>query len=276
MPALGVVHHRVTRVRLTSSVLLRAAGAGRIVPVVSTANYRAGAPSLETGRETHTMNATQAVLDAISANDAALARQLVEQNPDAARGTGTAGESPVLAAIYRGHAELAAFIARTRDLTLPEAAALGDTGRAKEILARDPAAIGARSSDGWTALHLAAFMGHAPVTRVLLDHGADLEAVSTNSIANRPLHAALAGKGSTEVIELLIARGADVNARAELGITPLHLAAARGNMPLTRRLIQLKADPGARMADGKRPADFAAERGHPEVAALLNDLTGTD
>ncbi len=184
------------------------------------------------------------------------------------------GESPVLAAIYRGHTDLAAFIARHRDLTLPEAAALGDTDQAKAILARDPGAVRARSSDGWTALHLAAFMGHAAVARLLLDHDADLEAVSTNSIANRPLHAALAGKESTEVIELLIARGADVNARVELDITPLHLAAARGNMPITRRLIALKADPAARMTDGKRPADFAAERGHPEVAALLNDLTG--
>ena len=219
------------------------------------------------------MNATQAVLEALTANDATLARQLVERNPDAARGVGTAGESPVLAAIYRGHAELAAFIARQRDLTLPEAAALGDTAEVEAILARDREAVQARSSDGWTPLHLAAFMGHADVARILLDHGADLEAVSTNSIANRPLHAALAGKSVTEVIELLIARGADVNARAELDLTPLHLAAARGNMPMTRRLLDLNADPGARMTDGKRPAAYATERGHPEVAALLNDLT---
>ena len=219
------------------------------------------------------MNATHAVLEAITANDATLARQLVERNPDAARGTGTAGESPVLAAIYRGHTDLAAFIARQRDLTLPEAAALGDTTEVEAILAHDREAVQTRSSDGWTPLHLAAFMGHAAVARILLDHGADLEAVSTNSIANRPLHAALAGKAVTEVIELLIARGADVNARAELDLTPLHLAAARGNMPMTRRLLDLNADPGARMTDGKRPAAYAAERGHPEVAALLNDLT---
>ena len=220
------------------------------------------------------MNATQAVLDAITANDLTLARRLVEQNPDAARDVGTGGESPVLAAIYRGHADLAAFIAGHRDLTLPEAAALGDLGQVNAILARDPASIRARSSDGWTALHLAAFMGHVEVACALLDHAADIEAVSTNSIANRPLHAALAGKGSTEVIELLINRGADVNARAELDLTPLHLAAARGNMPITRRLIEMKVDPAARMTDGKRPADYAAERGHPEVAALLNGLTG--
>ena len=220
------------------------------------------------------MSTTQAVLDAITANDTTRARSLVEQDPESARGGGANGESPVLAAIYRGHADLAAFIARHRELTLPEAAALGDIAQVKAILARDPASIRDRSSDGWTALHLAAFMGHHEVACALLDHGADIEAVSTNSIANRPLHAALAGKGARDVIEMLIDRGADVNARAELDLTPLHLAAARGNMPITRRLIELKVDPAARMTDGKRPADYAAERGHPEVAALLNALTG--
>ncbi len=219
------------------------------------------------------MNATQAVLEAITANDTARARQLVEQNPDAARGAGPAGESPVLAAVYRGHTELAAFIARQRELTLPEAAALGDAARVRAILQRDPAAVHARSTDGWTPLHLAAFMGHPEVARILLDHGADIEAVATNGIANRPLHAALAGKESPEVLDLLLAKGADVNARAEADVTPLHLAAARGNLAYTRRLLDLAADPAARMTDGKRPAAFASERGHPEVAALLDGLT---
>ena len=219
------------------------------------------------------MNATQAVLEAITANDTTRARQLVEENPDAARGAGAAGESPVLAAVYRGHTELAAFIARGRDLSLPEAAALGDAKQVRTILTRDRDAVRTRSSDGWTPLHLAAFMGHPSVVRILLDHGADLEAVAQNGIANRPLHAALAGKESPEVFELLLAGGADVNAKAEAEATPLHLAAARGNMRFTRRLLELKADPAARMTDGKLPAAFAAERGHPEVAALLNDIT---
>ncbi len=219
------------------------------------------------------MDATQAVLDAITANDATRARQIVEQNPDAAKGHGVGGESPVLAAVYRGQTELAVFIARSRELTLPEAAALGDTDAIRKILARDPLSIGVRSSDGWTALHLAAFMGHADAARALLDQGADIEAVSLNSTANHPLHAAIAGKATPEVIELLITKGADVNAKGEAGITPLHLAAARGNMPFTRRLLDMKADPTARMTDGKLPAAFAAERNHPDVAALLNELT---
>jgi ankyrin repeat protein len=218
---------------------------------------------------------TQALLDAITANDTDRARTLIEQDPAIARGVGTNGDSPLLAAIYRGQTEIAALIARHRELSLPEAAAVGDTKSAEAILARQPGAINERSNDGWTPLHLAGFMGHADVARVLLDHGADIEAVSNNSIANRPLHAAIAGKAATDVIELLLARGADVTARVELGITALHLSAARGNMPVTRRLLELGADPAARMTDGKLPASYATERGHPEVAALLEQLTAT-
>jgi len=219
------------------------------------------------------MSATQALLDAITANDSDRARTLIEQDPAAATGVGTNGDSPLLAAVYRGQTEIADLVARHRELSLPEAAALGDARTAKTILARDPGAINQRSNDGWTALHLAGFMGHADVARVLLDHGADIEAVSQNSIANRPLHAAIAGKAATDVIELLLERGADVTARVELGITALHLSAARGNMAITRRLLELGADPAARMTDGKLPASYATERGHPEVAALLEQLT---
>lgn len=219
------------------------------------------------------METSQAVIDAIAANEVARARELVQQDPRLARGNGSNGESPVLAALYRGHGELALLIARNRELSLPEAAALGDPDQVAIILKQDQKAVATRSSDGWTALHLAAFMGHAEVARILLDHDADLEAVSRNGIANRPLHAALAGKGSPEVVELLLARGADVNATAEANVTPIHLAAARGAMDFTRRLLELGADPAARMTDGKLAAAFASERGHPEVADFLNGLS---
>ena len=181
--------------------------------------------------------------------------------------------SAILLALYNRKPDEAERLSEGAALTIWEAAALGDADAARAILKRDRKAVHTRSFDGWTPLHLAAFMGHAAVARVLLDHGADIEAVAQNGIANRPLHAALAGKENPEVIDLLLEKGADVKAKAEASATPLHLAAARGNMTYTRRLLELGADPGAAMTDGKLPAAFATERGHPEVAALLNGLT---
>jgi ankyrin repeat protein len=180
-------------------------------------------------------------------------------------------ESPVLAALYRGDDETARLLAKDRVLDLPEAAALGDSVRAARIVEDDRAALQVRTSDGWTPLHLAAFFGHAEVARILLAAGADIESVSSNGIANRPLHAALAGKLDPAVVDLLLSRGANAKATAEAGVTPLHLAAARGSMTYTRRLLEMNVDPVARMTDGKLPATFAAERGHPEVVALIED-----
>src|SRR5947208_3398661 len=75
-----------------------------------------------------------------------------------------------------------------------EAAALGDTGRVRELVKKSPDLLRQHSTDGWTALHLAAFMGHRQTAEALLDLGADLAAISKNQMANQALHAALAGK----------------------------------------------------------------------------------
>jgi ankyrin repeat protein len=145
---------------------------------------------------------------------------------------------------------------------------LGDAQRVATLLDRgDPA--DPRSSDGWTPLHLAAYMGRAEAARALLSRGAPIDAVSKNSTANTPLCAALAGKGDAEVVRLLLEAGANPNFRAGQGVTPLHLAASRGADAFVQRLLDHGADGAARMDDGTTPAGIAAARGHAATAALL-------
>ena len=129
--------------------------------------------------------------------------------------------------------------------------------------------IDLRSRDGWTPLHLAAYMGRAEAARTLVSRGAPVDAVSTNGTKNTPLCAALAGSGDHEIVRLLLEAGADPNFRAELGVTPLHLAASRGADALVHRLLERGADGAARMNDGTTPAGIAAARGHAATAALL-------
>jgi ankyrin repeat protein len=76
---------------------------------------------------------------------------------------------------------------------------------------------------------------------------------------------------NSEVIRLLAARGADLNAAAQNGWTPLHLAVdsdidaaqqeARSAtaLPTVKTLIELGADPTARATNGLLPRDIAAE-----------------
>jgi ankyrin repeat protein len=71
------------------------------------------------------------------------------------------------------------------------------------------------------------------------------------------------------VVDLLIGRGANVNARAEGGATPLHHA-ARGRLAVVTALLRAGADPRARTANGRTPLHAAAaETRDPAVIDAL-------
>ncbi|HEX5218752.1 MAG TPA: ankyrin repeat domain-containing protein [Verrucomicrobiae bacterium] len=72
-----------------------------------------------------------------------------------------------------------------------------------------------------------------------------------------------------EILKLLLATRADVNATAEYRQTPLHFAAQRGNTVAVKLLIEQKADLDARQRDRKTPLHLAASNGHVEVAKML-------
>lgn len=182
------------------------------------------------------------------------------------------GASDVLTAVYTGRIDEARALATTRTLDACEAAALDDTDALQAALARDPGAHAMYSGDGWTPLHLAGFFGSDACAAQLLAAGASLTAISRNSTANTPLHAALAGATNDALVARLLDAGADANARGETGITPLHLAASRGNRALCEMLIARGAEVSAAMDDGTTPDAIAAKRGHLEVSAWLAGL----
>jgi uncharacterized protein len=216
------------------------------------------------------MNPSTTLLDLLRGDDPRRAADFLDEHPESAQGCGPGGESLILNAIYFGRTELAVRLAGLRAPDLCEAAALGDAQRIASLLDRGDA-CDVRSSDGWTPLHLAAYTGRVEAARVLVSRGAPVDAVSTNGTKNTPLCAALAGRGDDEIVRLLLEAGADPNFRAELGVTPLHLAASRGADALVQRLLEHGAHAAARMDDGTTPAGIAGARGHAATAARLED-----
>lgn len=213
--------------------------------------------------------ASEAVLDAIRTKDELGLRTLLNADASQRQCGGPGGESLVLHACYVGAMELAPLLRGTRPYDACEAAALGDLAALNEALDRDADLISRRSSDGWTPLHLAGFFGRDSCAAFLIDNGAPLDALSTNAIRNTPLHAALAGATNATLVRRLIFAGADVDARGESGVRPLHLAASRGDQTLCELLLSREADPMPVMDDGTTPADLAEKRGYPELAAKL-------
>jgi ankyrin repeat protein len=132
------------------------------------------------------------------------------------------GESPLMAALYRGHHDVVeALIDAGAEIDVFAAAATGRVADLRRNLSEE--GINRYAYDGWTPLHLAAFFGRLDAARVLLENAADVHALSRNSLENTPLHAATAGKHS-EVALLLLAHGADPLRPDAGGYTPLEIA----------------------------------------------------
>ncbi len=151
--------------------------------------------------------------------------------------------------------------------------------------------INARDERSWTPLHWAAVMRHANIAKFLIARGADYDvfaaaamgdtkrlgellgrqpdlACSTTLAGLTPLHLAANG-GKLPIAELLLAQGADVNAADRAGDTPLH-ATAEGNHPeVARLLLAHNADANARNRNGETASERASSRHHPEMAQLL-------
>lgn len=203
----------------------------------------------------------------------------VERDPSLASYRDPQGVSALMWSIYCGQALVRDFLlqrlaAMEISLDVFEASALGDVARLKQILDAEANAVCEFSADGWTALHLAAAFGTPETVALLLDRGARVDTVSQNPQKNLPLHAAYALSKNREVIELLLAHGADANALQVGGYTALFSAAAANRRDLAELLLICGAKPNARNDQGKTAAEYARERGHEEIASWLETLPG--
>lgn len=95
-----------------------------------------------------------------------------------------------------------------------------------------------------TPLNVAAELNNLPAAKLLIKRGADVEGGGSS-----PLTSAGANGDYVEMAQLLVENGAGVNTRSTAGGYPLHRAAGRGNIKVTKYLLAHGANPNA--ADGK-------------------------
>jgi len=211
----------------------------------------------------------QTLFEAIRNNDAAAVSALLDGDPSLVDAR-LNGFSPILFAVYNGHAELARlFVDRGAKVSFAEACALGDEEPALRMLDKDPALLDAYSEDGFPPLGLAIFFRHPRLAQELIERGANVNAAASNAFRVSPIHAAAAVRDAASV-RLLLARGADANARQQLGYTALHTAAQHGDVEIVELLLAHGADPRIAGDDGKTPADLAEAHGQMEIVKRLN------
>jgi ankyrin repeat protein len=165
--------------------------------------------------------------------------------------------SEAMQALYEGERDRGESLLEPGRETIFEAAAFGRVARLDELLTEEPELTRAWSEDGFTPLHLACFAGGADATRLLVERGADLEALSTASFAKvRPLGTAAFAR-DRESARVLLEAGADPNGRGEGGFTPVHSAAQNGDTEFMRLLLEHGADASTATDDGRTPTDLA-------------------
>jgi ankyrin repeat protein len=164
-----------------------------------------------------------------------------------------------------------------------DAARGGDLAQVKALVAKDrkllndpfkPQRVTKSSSQeiGFTPLHFAARGGHLALLKWLLEQGADARAKDTWE--RTALHLALSGGKSereTEAfVDLLLKHKADENAKELLyRYTPLHKAAAWGQLGAVRRMLAHKGDTNNRDVNLLTPLHHAVWNGHKAVAEEL-------
>lgn len=138
------------------------------------------------------------------------------------------------------------------------------------LLARG-AKVNVQTGEG-TALMEAVTSGHVEIMKLLIAAGADVKAVHRTGDPILVMAAAQRNyskpsvEPNAEVVQLLLAHGADPNARAQYGRTALMLA----NTPSKVKLLVAKgAQVEAKDEDGKTALMRAASRGEPDVVSAL-------
>jgi ankyrin repeat protein len=102
-----------------------------------------------------------------------------------------------------------------------KAAKYGDCAAMAKLLDAYPGLLEARDKDGSTPLHCACWKGNLDAARLLLERGAQVEALRTGGhYGTTPLHAACHGD-QRDIVRLLLEHGADPHAIDDEGLTPL-------------------------------------------------------
>ncbi|MGH7679107.1 MAG: ankyrin repeat domain-containing protein [Gemmatimonadaceae bacterium] len=201
---------------------------------------------------------------------------LLERGADPAYRSYPFNDALLMYAEERGHAEVAAllrerlarrFAIASNTEAIISAAKEGDLRKVNAELARDPSLARVGDEAGDTALHRAAHNGRLDVVRVLLEAGANAEAVRGDGF--RPIHCALMPDWRAKVnastrnaiVDLLLAHGAQDN---------IWVAAMRGDMTYVREALHRDSSL-ANFDDTHhhRPVSAAAGRGDLAMVALL-------
>ncbi|CAM9383430.1 unnamed protein product [Pylaiella littoralis] len=147
-------------------------------------------------------------------------------------------------------------------------AVYADNKEMVSLLCLEGAAVDALDDLGWTALHWAVRQGHAAATRALFAAGADVSRRCSGS-GMSALDLAARG-GHVDIARVVIEHGAAVDAAGDLGLAPLHIASKSNKGGVIDLLVEAGATVGAKTKpSGDTPLHLAALMSSFEAVLVL-------
>ena len=256
--------------------------------------------------DTKTILAIEAFHWAVADNNVAITTLLLNTNVSIPINALKPHQTALIDAISSGHNEMVQHLLQMRadrearcieEITPLMHAVRRRDKRIVNVLLSFPADVNATSS-GWTALHAAADMGDCEMVSLLLQNDAHIEARSPRTFQKRPFNVAngsptlskvstvqvgdvdagwtallrAADRGDEAMVKLLLERGAEVNAKNSIQLTPLMCASEAKHESVVKLLLEWHADVRATNKHGWTALHRAQiTKGGVKVAELLLD-----
>uniref|UniRef100_K3X8N7 Uncharacterized protein n=1 Tax=Globisporangium ultimum (strain ATCC 200006 / CBS 805.95 / DAOM BR144) TaxID=431595 RepID=K3X8N7_GLOUD len=127
--------------------------------------------------------------------------------------------------------------------------------------------VNARDPRGQLVLNIAIQQQYEPITRLLLDRGADFNRQDRETLRTPLIYSII--MGNKALTRRLLTRGADVNIVDGDGLSPLAWATMRGYLEIVAQLIELGADINHQDIEGWTPLHIACFKGYTELVEYL-------
>ena len=244
-----------------------------------TVRYLVGLPQMDVNQREG--NHQTALQWAVEANDTHIAQLLIDAGADI-NTEYSDGPFPVHTASFSGALDVVKMLVRVgAGVCVTDNTCLGDTGctclmiaahcghtdTVRYLVGLPEVEVNQLADDNKTALHWAVESNHTEIAQLLIDAGADMDI--KDSMGNSPLHDACCF-GTLDIVKMLVEVGAGVRATDDQGDTCLMLAAHFGNTETVRYLLSLpEVEVNHRADDDKTALQCAVDQNHTDIAQLL-------